>query len=130
MLDTSISACVSIRICRLTCCVAWQNKAASCPTPPAACSLQANLYDTAANPHQLIGAVVEFASYSDDYKVWPSPLPHCAAPSAAWPFPAAIDVPFAQLHRSQLQHPSSRACLASIMLYSPGVAWVPCAAVT
>ena len=53
-----------------------QNEAASCATT--ACSANA-LNSTAANPHVLTGAVVEFASFSDKYKVswpaWSPPVP-------------------------------------------------------
>ena len=43
---------------------AVQNRAASCPDPPANCS-RANLLAPGGNPHTLTGAVVAFGSFSD-----------------------------------------------------------------
>ncbi|KAK9803066.1 hypothetical protein WJX73_005558 [Symbiochloris irregularis] len=45
-----------------------QNRAASCPNPPTVCNADDALYVSTPNPHVLTGAVVEFATFSDNYQ--------------------------------------------------------------
>ena len=59
----------------LTCCLLLQNEAASCSSVNN-CTFANALYTNGANPHTITGAVVEFATFSDSYKVWP--LAACA----------------------------------------------------
>lgn len=45
-----------------------QSRSAACPAPPAACDAVIAQQTLDANPNQLTGAVVEFSTFSDDYK--------------------------------------------------------------